>query len=68
MVLQVYYDIEQEKNKENNQKPNLSLLRKVLFWDTDINKVDWQKKKRSSKEFLNAAMKKKKGDQSFLWL
>lgn len=23
--------------------PNLSLLRKSLFWDTDINKIDWKK-------------------------
>jgi plasmid maintenance system antidote protein VapI len=51
MVLQVYYDIEQEKKKENKQlniqKPNLSLLRKVLFWDTDIKKIDWQKQKKA---------------------
>jgi plasmid maintenance system antidote protein VapI len=50
MVLQVYYDIEQEKKKErqlNTQKPNLSLLRKVLFWDTDIEKIDWQKQKKA---------------------
>ncbi len=50
MVLQVYYDIEQEKKKEkqlNAQKPNLGLLRKVLFWDTDIEKIDWQKQKKA---------------------
>ncbi|MBO9641094.1 MAG: hypothetical protein J7576_23190, partial [Siphonobacter aquaeclarae] len=22
--------------------PNLSLLRKTLFWDTEIEKIDWQ--------------------------
>lgn len=52
MVLQVYYDIEQEKKKENkqqksNKKPNLELLRKVLFWDMDIKKINWQQQKRA---------------------
>lgn len=52
MVLQVYYDIEQEKKKENkqqkrDQKPNVDLLRKVLFWDTDIKKIDWQQQKKA---------------------
>ncbi len=23
--------------------PNLELIRKALFWDTDINKIDWKK-------------------------
>ena len=23
--------------------PDLSILRKILFWDTDINKIDWKK-------------------------
>jgi len=23
--------------------PNLALIRKALFWDTDINKIDWDK-------------------------
>lgn len=50
MVLQVYYDIEQEKKKNNrveNSKtaPNPAKLRKVLFWDTDISKIDWEKQK-----------------------
>jgi plasmid maintenance system antidote protein VapI len=52
MILQVYYDIDQEKKKENmqskeNQKPNLELLRKVLFWDTDIKKIDWHQQKKA---------------------
>lgn len=51
MVLQVYYDIEQEKKKENkqlnDQKPNLSLLRKVLFWANYIKKIDWQRQKKT---------------------
>jgi plasmid maintenance system antidote protein VapI len=65
MVLQVYYDIEQEKKKENKQlnaqKPNLSQLRKVLFWDTDIKKIDWQRQKKAViKRIFEHGMKKKK--------
>ncbi len=47
MILQVYYDIEQEKKKLNPQHPNLYKLRRVLFWDTAIEKIDWQKQKRA---------------------
>lgn len=51
MVLQVYYDIELEKKKQNksqkNLMPHIELLRPVLFWDTDMNKIDWQKQKRA---------------------
>jgi len=51
MVLQVYYDIELEKKKQNksqkNTTPNIELLRPILFWDTDMNKIDWQKQKRA---------------------
>ncbi len=51
MILQVYYDIEQEKKKDlqslKEKTPNLKLLRSILFWDTDINKIDWQKQKKA---------------------
>lgn len=40
MILQVYFDIKQEKLKERKQ-PNLKLLRKSLFWDTDFESIDW---------------------------
>jgi plasmid maintenance system antidote protein VapI len=43
-VLQAYYEIEKEKSKKENQHcPNLLLLRKALFWDTDIDKINWNK-------------------------
>ena len=45
MILQVYYDIEQEKLRQQKEKPNLNKLRRVIFWDTDINKIDWGKQK-----------------------
>jgi len=44
LVLQAYYDIKKEKQKnQTNRKPDLSLLRRILFWDTDIDKLDWEK-------------------------
>ena len=43
VLLQSYYEIEKEKEKIKNRTPNLSLLRKSLFWDTDINSIDWDK-------------------------
>jgi plasmid maintenance system antidote protein VapI len=48
LVLQTYFDIEQEKKKHALQnKPDLSKLRTVLFWDTDINSINWEKSKAS---------------------
>jgi antitoxin HigA-1 len=47
MIMQVYYDIEQLRSKQNIDKPNLSKLRSVLFWDTSIEKIDWQKQKKA---------------------
>jgi len=42
-ILQTYYEIGKEKEKVEAEIPNLSLLRKSLFWDTDINKIKWRK-------------------------
>lgn len=42
-LLQTYFDIETEKSKTIQNTPDLALLRKSLFWDTDISKIDWQK-------------------------
>lgn len=42
-ILQTYYDINEEKRKLKGRSPDFSKLRKVLFWDTDINKIDWEK-------------------------
>lgn len=41
-LLQTYFDIKEEKNKEKQKTPNLNLLRMALFWDTDMSKIDWQ--------------------------
>ena len=48
MILQVFYDIELNKINEINIIPNLSIIRPVLFWDTDIKKIDWLKTKKHS--------------------
>ena len=46
-LLQTYFDINEEKNKLKQISPNLSKLRKSLFWDTDIDKIDWSKQYRA---------------------
>lgn len=46
MILQTYYDIEQEKKKQRPvYKPDLSKIRPVVFWDTEVNSIDWKKNK-----------------------
>lgn len=43
MILQSFYDIKKEKEKLADKRiPNLELIRPVLFWDTSINKIDWE--------------------------
>lgn len=47
MILQTYYDIEKEKQKQHTTHPDYTKLRPVLFWDTAMKKIDWQKQKRA---------------------
>jgi len=48
MTLQVFYDIKQEKNKlAKNNHPNLAKFRPALFWDTSIDKIDWNRQKKA---------------------
>lgn len=47
VLLQAYYDIKTEKEKLDRQTPDLTILRKSLFWDTDISQIDWQKQAKS---------------------
>lgn len=42
-ILQTYFDINEERQKKETNKPNLEILRKSLFWDTDISKIEWDK-------------------------
>jgi hypothetical protein len=42
-VLQTYYDIKKEKQKTlQGNHPEISRLRKSLFWDTNINTINWE--------------------------
>lgn len=43
VLLQAFYDIKREKEKQESNKPNLSVLRRSLFWDTDMNSIDWER-------------------------
>ena len=47
MILQVYYEIEEEKRKQNKSWANLPQLRPVLFWDTKMESIDWEKQKKA---------------------
>jgi addiction module HigA family antidote len=48
LLLQTYYEIKKEKERVACAwHPDLSILRKALFWDTDVNKIDWQKQYRA---------------------
>lgn len=44
MYLQSSYDVKSELKKfiKSNGTPNLSLFRKILFWDTDFDNIDWE--------------------------
>ncbi|MDR2236452.1 MAG: helix-turn-helix domain-containing protein [Chryseobacterium sp.] len=45
-LLQTYYNIEKEKKKEQ-ESPDLSLIRNSIFWDTDIQQIDWIKQSKA---------------------
>lgn len=59
VLLQSYYDIEKEKSK-TQLLPNLSILRKSLFWDTDIHQIDWKKQ---SKAVINRIFERGNDDE-----
>lgn len=43
-LLQAYHELQKEKDKiDLMNKPDLSIIRKILFWDTDFDKINWQK-------------------------
>ena len=50
MLLQAHYEVEKKRREivlKTQATPNMAILPKVLFWDTDIDKLDWQKYKNS---------------------
>lgn len=47
MILQIYYDIERVKRKQGIKHPDLKKVRRILFWDTLMENIDWEKQKRA---------------------
>ncbi len=47
VLLQTYFDINKEKEKLQKSTPNISLIRRILFWDTNFDKLDWIKNYRA---------------------
>ncbi len=45
MILQVYYDIKEAKRKQDTDYPDFTKLRRVLFWDTKLEMINWKKQK-----------------------
>lgn len=47
MQLQASYDVQKELNQINPGKrtPDLTKIRRALFWDTDFDTIDWEKNK-----------------------
>ena len=43
MILQVYHEIEKLKKKIVTDTPNLKKIRAVVFWDTDMQQIDWNR-------------------------
>ena len=46
MLLQASYDVKKAEQLETKNIPDLDKFRKVLFWDTSFDKIDWDKNKR----------------------
>jgi len=47
MTLQVFYDIKQERLKQDTETPDLSKLLPVTFWDTNMEKIKWKTQARA---------------------
>ena len=45
MTLQLYYDIKEIKRRQYRLHPDFTKLRRVLFWDTKFENIDWEKQK-----------------------
>ena len=47
VILQAFYEIQKIKEKEIKSTPDLYILNKALFWDTDIQHIDWKRQYRA---------------------
>jgi len=47
MLLQASYDVKITAQAETKKTPDINNIRKVLFWDTTFEKIDWNKNKKA---------------------
>lgn len=48
MLLQASYDVKKAESEISKQKaPNLKNIRRILFWDTDFDNINWIKNRRA---------------------
>lgn len=47
VILQAFYDIQKIKEKEIQNTPDLNILSKALFWDTEIEHINWMQQYRA---------------------
>lgn len=45
MLLQASYDVKSIANSSGKTSPNKDKIRKILFWDTDFDQIDWDQNK-----------------------
>lgn len=45
MTLQIHYDISKIKRSMPKSHPDLKKMRPILFWDTKMETIDWEKQK-----------------------
>jgi len=45
MTLQIHYDIAEIKRRQTGSHPDLSRLRRILFWDTKMENINWEKQR-----------------------
>jgi plasmid maintenance system antidote protein VapI len=45
MTLQLHYDIAEIKRRQPGSHPDLSRLRRILFWDTKMENINWEKQR-----------------------
>lgn len=46
MLLQASYDVKKAISIIRTNIPDLNKIRRVLFWDTDFDKIDWEKNRK----------------------
>ena len=45
LTLQAFYEIKKSKEQLKQSTPDLTKIRSILFWDTDIDQIHWIKEK-----------------------